>query len=109
MGNSLVTVVFLGAYEGREAAESVLGGIAKIVHPAVTPAAVSEALRNASGLLDASMQVPITDAMVAEAPKLAVISCATTGSDHIARSELAKRDIPVHTLREDRELLNDIT
>jgi phosphoglycerate dehydrogenase-like enzyme len=109
MGNSPTTVVFLGAEEGREAAESVLGGVAEIVHPAATPAAVSEALREAKGLLDASMKVPITDAMIAESPRLSVISCATTGSDHIARSELTKRGIPVHTLREDRELLNDIT
>jgi phosphoglycerate dehydrogenase-like enzyme len=109
MTNPRATVVFLGAEEGREAAESVLDGVAWIAHPEPTPAAVSQALRTASGLLDASMKVPITDAMVAAAPDLMVISCATTGSDHIARSELAKRGIPVHTLREDRALLNDIT
>lgn len=109
MTNSLATVVFLGSEEGREAAETVLDGIAHIAHPETTPVAVAQALCSASGLLDASMRVPITDAMIAEAPELAIISCATTGSDHIARTELAKRGIPVHTLREDRALLNDIT
>ena len=109
MGNSRVIVVFLGAKEGREAAESVLDGVAEIAHPEHTPAAVAQVLRKASGLLDASMKVPITDAMIAEAPDLAVISCATTGSDHIACAELTKRGIPIHTLREDRALLNDIT
>ena len=102
-------MVFLGAEEGREAAESVLDGIARVAHPEATPEAVSQALRTASGLLDASMKVPITDAMIAASPDLAVISCATTGSDHIARTELVRRGIPLHTLREDPALLNDIT
>ena len=102
-------MVFLGAEEGREAAESVLDGIARVAHPEATPEAVSQVLRTASGLLDASMKVPITDAMIAASPDLAVISCATTGSDHIARTELVRRGIPLHTLREDPALLNDIT
>jgi D-3-phosphoglycerate dehydrogenase len=109
MESGQAIVVFLGAREGRESAEGVFDGIARIVHPEATPAAVSEAMCKARGLLDASMKVPITDAMIAASPDLAVISCASTGSDHIARGELTRRGIPIHTLREDRALLNDIT
>jgi phosphoglycerate dehydrogenase-like enzyme len=47
--------------------------------------------------------------MIANAPKLRIISCATTGSDHIARTKLNERGIQVRTLREDGELLRNIT
>lgn len=102
-------VVYLGAEEGREACSEVLAEHAEVLHPQAEPGAVADALKGASALLDASMKVPITDAMVADAPALAIISCATTGSDHIARGELDKRNIPVRTLRDDRDLLNNIT
>jgi len=107
--NSPATIVYLGAEEGREACSEVLAGHAEVLHPQAEPDAVADALKGASALLDASMKVPITDAMVADAPALAIISCATTGSDHIARGELDKRGIPVRTLRDDRDLLNNIT
>lgn len=109
MPGNRVTVVYLGAEEGREAANDILGPEANVVHPAAEPGAVAAALRSAHGLLDASMKVPIGDAMIAASPDLKIISCATTGSDHIARGEIGKRDIPVRTLREDRALLNNIT
>ena len=109
MTNSQHIVVYVGAEEGREATQDVLGEMAKIVHPKAEPDAVAEALRSAGAFLDASMKVAISDDMVAQAPSLRIISCATTGSDHIARGELERRNIPVRTLREDRDLLNNIT
>jgi D-3-phosphoglycerate dehydrogenase len=102
------TIIYVGASEGFEAlAETALG--AECRHVEAEPGALAEALAGAHGLLDASMKVPIDDAMIAAAPNLAVISCATTGSDHIARAEAAARGINVHTLREDGDLLRDIT
>jgi D-3-phosphoglycerate dehydrogenase len=47
--------------------------------------------------------------MVLAAPALRIISCATTGADHIARAEVERRRIPVRTLREDAELLQGLT
>jgi D-3-phosphoglycerate dehydrogenase len=55
------------------------------------------------------MKVVISDAMVASAAKLQIISCATTGSDHIERTELDRRGIPVRTLMEDKQLLLNLT
>jgi D-3-phosphoglycerate dehydrogenase len=55
------------------------------------------------------MKVPITDAMVASAANLKIISCATTGSDHIERTELNRKGIPVRTLMEDKALLLNLT
>jgi phosphoglycerate dehydrogenase-like enzyme len=60
-------------------------------------------------MLDASMKVKITDQMILSAPRLRIISCATTGSDHIQRGTLNERGIPVRTLKEDAELLRNIT
>jgi len=102
-------IVYLGAPEGFEALQATVAGRAECVHPPAEPAAVATALAGADGLLDASMKVRITDAMVEASPRLAVISCATTGSDHIARAALAARGAPVHTLREDGELLRNVT
>ncbi len=102
-------LVYLGSEEGFEAASATVGAAMEVLHPPAEPDAVARALVEADALLDASMKVPITDAMVAAAPRLKVISCATTGSDHIQRPALESRGIPVRTLKEDPELLRGIT
>ncbi len=103
------TIVYVGAPEGFEALCEVAAGRAEAVHIEAEPAAVAEALFDADALLDASMQVHIDDGMIAAAPGLKIISCATTGSDHIDRAEAERRGIAIHTLREDSELLQNIT
>jgi D-3-phosphoglycerate dehydrogenase len=55
------------------------------------------------------MKVRVTNEMVAAASRLRAISCATTGSDHIERNTLTERHIPVFTLKEDSELLQNLT
>lgn len=102
-------VVYIGPAAGAEAAREALGGLAEVAPVAAEPGPVAKSLAGARGLLDASMRVRVTDAMVRDAPRLAVISCATTGSDHIARGEVERRGIPVHTLREDPDLLRNLT
>jgi phosphoglycerate dehydrogenase-like enzyme len=99
----------VGASPGFESATEVLDGFATVQHVPAEPEALAAALTAADALLDASMKVRITDQMVAAAPRLRVISCATTGSDHIARGVIHERGILVHTLREDPEILRNIT
>lgn len=106
---TLRKIVFLGPDEGLQAVRDLAGGRAEVVGTAPTEEAVAAALREADALLDASMRTRISDAMIAAAPRLAIISCATTGSDHIARETAGKRGIPVRTLREDGDLLRNIT
>lgn len=101
--------VYLGGEVGFEAASSVLADISQVRHIQADAFAVAEALADCDALLDASMKVRITDAMVAAAPRLRMISTATTGSDHIERRVLRERSIPVHTLKEDPALLSNIT
>ncbi len=102
-------VVYLGAAEGFEATEKALAGVANVQHVPAEQADVAAALRLADGLLDASMKIRITDDMISAAPHLKIISCATTGSDHISRNALQARGIPVRTLKEDPDVLRNIT
>lgn len=101
-------IIYVGAPEGFEALAATAAG-AECIHVEAEPAALAQALQSAHGMLDASMKVRIDDAMIAAAPKLRIISCATTGSDHIDRGEAGQRGIAIHTLREDGDLLQGIT
>ncbi len=102
-------IAYLGAPEGFESLRAAAGTRAITTHVAAEPAAVAEALATAEGLLDASMRVPLTPEVLAKAPKLRIISCATTGSDHISRPAAEEHGISVRTLREDAQLLQNLT
>lgn len=102
-------VIYLGSEEGYDSSAEVLKGIAIVEHIPANPESVSGALKYADALIDASMKVKITDMMIKDASNLKIISCATTGSDHIERNILNERNIPVRTLKEDKELLLNIT
>lgn len=103
------TILYLGAEVGAAAAEEVLAGRAEVCRIPARNDDVHSHLKTCAALLDASMKVRITDTMVATAAGLEIISCATTGADHIERGELHRRNIPVRTLMEDRELLLNLT
>ncbi|MGD8434556.1 MAG: hypothetical protein PVI73_10620 [Syntrophobacterales bacterium] len=103
------TILYLGAEVGAAATEEVVADRAKVVMAPATQEDVQVHIKTCDALLDASMKVRITDTMVASAANLKIISCATTGSDHIERGELERRSIPVRTLMEDRELLLNLT
>ena len=109
MNENQPRVVFVGAVEGFDAAVEALQGVAVVRHVTADAEQLSVELRQADALLDASMKVRITDVMAAAAARLRVISCATTGSDHIARKVLGARGIPIHTLRENPEALQNLT
>jgi phosphoglycerate dehydrogenase-like enzyme len=102
-------IAYVGAKEGYEALIVEANSKAETVHVKAEARAVAEVLTHAVGFLDASMKVRITDAMVDAAPYLRIISCATTGSDHIERGSLDRRAIPVRSLKEDPSLLKNLT
>lgn len=102
-------ILYVGAPEGFESLQAVIGEAGDTLHIDAEPGALAQALTGADALLDASMKVRIDDAMIEAAPRLKIVSCATTGSDHIARGEAERRQIGVHTLREDPELLRSLT
>lgn len=102
-------IIYLGPHEGFDAAREVLKEYAELRHICTKPNELAKALPLADALLDASMQVTITDDMIQNAPRLKVISCATTGSDHIHRTEINRRKISVHTLKEDPKVILNLT
>ncbi len=102
-------ILYLGSETGFRALQDTAGDSARAVHVEAGQEAVSGALEDADALLDASMKVRITNEMIDAAPRLKVIACATTGSDHIQREALEKRSIPVRTLKEDPDLLMNLT
>ena len=103
------TILYLGAEVGAVATKEVVGDRAEVLMAPSNQKNVQSQIKTCDALLDASMKVRITDAMIATATNLKIISCATTGSDHIERGELTRRSIPVRTLMEDRELLLNLT
>lgn len=102
-------VIYLGAPEGLEAATGVLSAVADVRGIPAETERVAAALRTADAVLDASMKVRITADMIGAASNLRIISCATTGADHIDRNAMAARNIPLRTLKEDPQLLRNIT
>ncbi|MGI6387361.1 MAG: NAD(P)-dependent oxidoreductase [Desulfomonilia bacterium] len=102
-------LLYIGPEQGLISVQSVVGQCLRVVVAAPERDVVTDELRDSTAVLDASMKIRITDNMVANSPMLKIISCATTGSDHIERGELNKRNIPVRTLREDSELLRNLT
>lgn len=102
-------VAYVGAAEGYEAAAGVLTPVANVQHIAAEPSAVAAALVLAEGFLDASMKVHISESMLSAASRLRIISCATTGSDHISQGVADERGIVVRTLRENPNVLQNLT
>ncbi|HID69557.1 MAG TPA: hypothetical protein EYP35_03650 [Desulfobacterales bacterium] len=102
-------IVFLGPAFAYDALQKKLGSKAQLILPDITREGVAEAITTASAVLDASMKTHLTNEMFANAPGMKIVSCATTGSDHIERETLSERDVEVRTLREDRDLLMNLT
>jgi D-3-phosphoglycerate dehydrogenase len=102
-------ITYLGPDIGYSAIVSEFGTLIEWVHAVSTIPATKKALLDSDALIDASMKVKITDEMVKEAPHLKIISCATTGSDHIDLTEIESRGIQFRTLKEDRKFLKNLT
>lgn len=105
----MVKVVFLGSDVGYEAARATLAGRADVLAVPPDRAELMATLVEADGLLDASMRLRLDAEMIAAASRLRIVSCATTGSDHIDKAALEARGIALRTLREDGDVLRGIT
>jgi len=105
----MIKIFYLGSDFGYHAIVANFNNLAKIIHVDSSDSALQDALSEADALVDASMRVRITDEMVRKALNLKIISCATTGSDHIDRTEIENRGIQLRTLKEDRNFLKNLT
>ena len=109
MASDSPVLVFVGPEEGWAAVSNAISSAAQLVHVESTQQALAAALTNADGLIDAAIRIPLTDEMVRAAPRLKVVSCASTGADHVARAEIDRRGIVVRTLRDSPDVIRGLT
>jgi D-3-phosphoglycerate dehydrogenase len=102
-------IVYCGPPEARHALESAVGGRARLIVSAPDIGSVTRGLRRASAYLDASLKVRLTPALLQEASRLRVVAVAATGADHVDAEALRTRAIPLLTLADQRDLLQDLT
>jgi phosphoglycerate dehydrogenase-like enzyme len=102
----MVKIVYTGPREFCDLAQEAAPGH-QVVWTDATHDEMAAALRDAGALVDASMRVRITGDMIRASAGLSVISCATTGSDHIEPQDAGQ--IRVITLRDAPELLQNLT
>lgn len=101
--------MYIGPASGHAGVMEALEGKADVEHSEASREGLGEALRRADALVDASMSVAIDGELLRGASRLLVVSCASTGDDHVDRRALGARGIRVLTLREDRAFLEEMT
>jgi D-3-phosphoglycerate dehydrogenase len=109
MPSDLPILAFIGPEEGWIAVSRSIESAAQLIHVETTQKALAAALTKADGLIDAAIRVPLTDEMVRAAPRLKVVSCASTGADHVARTEIERRGIVIRTLRDSPDIIRGLT
>ncbi len=102
-------LLFMGPPSGWQSVQSAAGASARLLHVEPRQDALAAALAEADGLIDAAIRVPLTDEMVRGAPRLKVVSCASTGTDHVARGEIERRGIVVRSLFDSPEVIRNLT
>jgi D-3-phosphoglycerate dehydrogenase len=91
------------------AAEDILVPAWPLIATDPTVEAIAPHLSDAVAILDASMRVRFDRSLLVHAPRLRVVSTATTGSDHIDSAYLKERGIPLFSLAGEREFLQTLT
>lgn len=101
-------IIYLGGIDGYESTSDELSKYGSVVH-IQTEADLAINIRDAVAIIDASMKYHLSDIILSQAKKLRVISCATTGSDHIDKNILIEKSIDLFTLKDDKDVLQDLT
>lgn len=91
------------------AARAEVGDDAEVVPIAPDEASLARALPGLDALVDASARVPLDAGLIATAPRLRAVSLASTGSSHVDAEALARHGATLRTLREDTDLLRELT
>jgi D-3-phosphoglycerate dehydrogenase len=102
-------IIYLGPGEAFHVAEEILDSSRGIVALELTREAVAEYMPSAVAILDASMKVRFDESLLSQAPKLRVISTATTGADHIDTKALSQKNISLFTLAGENQVLRNLT
>ena len=98
-------VLFIGPKFGFQAANDILDGLVEVIYVNPHIDDLSCEIVDSIGIIDASMKVPINEQLILKSKKFKIISCATTGSDHIDSLVIEKFGITLKTLKEDKDQL----
>lgn len=104
-----VKVIYLGPNEGFESASKELGLNFELFNLKPNSKEINQHIVDADAILDASMKTQIDDNLLDKAKNLKIISCATTGSDHISNKSIIEKEISLNTLKEDKNLIQNLT
>jgi phosphoglycerate dehydrogenase-like enzyme len=103
------TVGYLGPDLALDEVRAVLADTADVIVVPLDEQALADAVPGLDGLVDASTRIPLGADALATAQRLRIVSLASTGSSHVDAAGAAAAGIEVHTLREDRDLLAELT
>jgi len=101
-------IVFLGPLESFNSLRKKINNRFDLVFSKPDKNELSLKLDSADALIDASMKVALDDFLL-RSSKLRVISTATTGSDHIDFESAKKNNIKIFTLKDDKDILKNLT
>lgn len=107
--HNMKSILYLGPSHALRSAQEILEPRWPVLAPLPATDSVAAVIGDAVGVLDASMRVRLDRTLFDRAPKLCVVSTATTGADHIDAHALADRRIPLFTLATEKELLHNLT
>ena len=102
-------IVYVGPDHSVEIIQQHLGDFFEVIYVEPTPESFLPEFKSCTVFLDASMKVPIDEAMIAGATKLKLVVTATTGASHIDDKALESRNIPLLTLKGQVDLLSSLT
>ena len=102
-------VLFIGPKFGFQAANDILDGLVEVIYVNPHIDDLSCEIVDSIGIIDASMKVPINEQLILKSKNFKIISCATTGSDHIDSLVIEKFGITLKTLKEDKDLIQNLT
>lgn len=102
-------VVYSGPAASGEIVKTILDKSFQIRIVDPVPESLLPEFEKCTVFLDASMKVPITAESINKATNLKLIVAATTGANHIDERVLAMRNIPLYTLKGQKEVLRNLT
>lgn len=102
-------LAYSGPHHVQQSLRQILGPRFEVRCADPDPQSMARELETASVLLDASMQVRVTRAMIERAHHLRLVVTATTGADHIDQDALREQNIPLLTLKDQHGILENLT
>ena len=102
-------VLYTGSEDSLRVVKEVLGEKFEVVRTEPNTEELLPVFEKCSAFLDASMKVRIPAETIEKAKNLKIITTATTGADHIDANALEQKNVPILTLKGQKQILWNIT